>query len=177
MIKKMNKLWFYIVALALVGCSTTPSIQEYYVAKSEDPNFLVVDIPTSILGIDNNSLSQEEEEALSSFQNLNVLLFRKTATNADQLPVELSVVRSIIDNKAFEPLLVMSDRQYSGKLVLEGTVDNPDEIVFFGSADEGFVLARLIGRDMQVEKAMLLANAIQRGNGLQNAAKALGGLF
>ena len=83
----MNKLWFYIVALALVGCSTTPSIQEYYVSKSEDPNFLVVDIPTSILGIDNNSLSQEEEEALSSFQNLNVLLFRKTATNADQLPV------------------------------------------------------------------------------------------
>jgi len=95
MIKKMNKLWFYIVALALVGCSTTPSIQEYYVSKSEDPNFLVVDIPTSILGIDNNSLSQEEEEALSSFQKLNVLLFRKTATNADKLPEELSVVRSI----------------------------------------------------------------------------------
>ena len=71
----------------------------------------------------------------------------------------------------------MSDRQHSGKLVLEGTVDNPDEIVFFGSADEGFVLLRLIGRDMQVEKAMILANAIQRGNGLQNAAKALSGMF
>ena len=83
--KKKNKLWFYIVALALVGCSTTPSIQEYYVSKSEDPNFLVIDIPTSILGIDNNSLSQEEEEALSSFQKLNVLLFRKTVANEDEM--------------------------------------------------------------------------------------------
>jgi hypothetical protein len=49
--------------------------------------------------------------------------------------------------------------------------------VFFGSADEGFILARLIGRDMQVEKAMLLAGVIQRGNGLENAAKMISGML
>ena len=173
----MNKFWFYTLALALVGCSTTPSIQEYYVSKSEDPNFLVIDIPTSILGVDSNTLTTEEKDALSSFQKINVLLFRKTTANADLLPEELSTVRSIIDAKTFEPLLVMSDRQYSGKLVLEGTVDKPDEIVFFGAADQGFVLARLIGRDMQVEKAILLANVMKRGNGLENAAKAFSGMF
>ena len=74
----MNNFWFYILALALVGCSTTPSIQEYYVSKTEDPNFLVIDIPTSILGIDNSTLSAEEQDALNSFQKVNVLLFRKT---------------------------------------------------------------------------------------------------
>ncbi len=173
----MNKLWVYITVLAFVGCSTTPSIQEYYASKTEDPNFLVIDIPTSILGIDSSSLSEEEQEALNSFQKLNVLLFRKTDKNATQLPSELKMVRAIIDGKNFDPLLIMSDRQYSGKLVLEGSVERPDEIVFYGSGDEGFVLARLIGRNMQVEKAMLLANAIQRGNGLENAAKALGGFF
>lgn len=173
----MNKLWVYITVLAFVGCSTTPSIQQYYASKTEDPNFLVIDIPTSILGIDSSSLSEEEQEALNSFQKLNVLLFRKTDKNATQLPSELKMVRAIIDGKNFDPLLIMSDRQYSGKLVLEGSVERPDEIVFYGSGDEGFVLARLIGRNMQVEKAMLLANAIQRGNGLENAAKALGGFF
>lgn len=173
----MNKLWVYITVLAFVGCSTTPSIQQYYASKTEDPNFLVIDIPTSILGIDSSSLSEEEQEALNSFQKLNVLLFRKTDKNATQLPSELKMVRAIIDGKNFDPLLIMSDRQYSGKLVLEGSVERPDEIVFYGSGDEGFVIARLIGRNMQVEKAMLLANAIQRGNGLENAAKALGGFF
>lgn len=173
----MNKFWFYIIALALVGCSTTPSIQKYYVSKSEDPNFLVIDIPTSILGVDSNTLTTEEKEALSSFQKINVLLFRKTSANADLLPQELMTVRSIIESKTFEPLLVMSDRQYSGKLVLQGSVEKPNEIVFFGSADQGFVLARLVGRDMQVEKAMLLANVIQRGNGLENAAKSLSRMF
>jgi hypothetical protein len=175
--KKMNKFWFCVVLLALVGCSATPSLQEYYVSKSEDPNFLVIDIPTSILGIDNNALTQEEQEALNSFQKLNVLMFRKTTTNAAQLPDELATVRTIINSKNFDPLLMMSDKQYSGKLVLEGTVERPDEIVFFGAGDEGFLLARLIGRDMQVEKAMLLANLVQRGNGLENAAKAIGKMF
>jgi len=173
----MNKFWFYILALALVGCSTTPSIQKYYVSKSEDPNFLVIDIPTSILGVDSNTLTTEEKEALSSFQKINVLLFRKTSANADFLSQELMTVRSIIESKTFEPLLVMSDRQYSGKLVLQGSVEKPNEIIFFGAAEQGFVLARLVGRDMQVEKAMLLANVIQRGNGLENAAKSLGRMF
>lgn len=173
----MNKFLMYCVVFLVVGCSSAPSIQEYYVSKTEDPNFLVIDIPTSILGIDTKSLTDEEKEALNSFQKINVLLFRKTESNADMFPAELSMVRSIIDAKTFEPLLVMSDRQYSGKLVLEGTVEGPDEIVFFGAADEGFVLARLIGRDMQVEKAMLLANTIQRGNGFENAAKALSEMF
>lgn len=173
----MSKIWFYAALFLFLGCTTTPSIQQYYVSKSEDPNFLVLDIPTSILGIDSNSLTQEEQEALSSFQKLNVLIFRKTATNAEKLPNELATIRTIIDGKNFDPLLVMNDRRYNGKLVLDGTVDHPDEIVFFGSADEGFLLARLIGRNMQVEKAMLLANVIQRGNGLENAAKALSGMF
>lgn len=166
-----------MLALLFVGCSATTSIQEYYVSKSEDPNFLVIDIPTSILGIDNNVLSQEEQDALNSFKKLNVLLFRKTPANADLLPSELSTVSSIINSKAFEPLMVLSDRKYSGKIVFEGSVENPDEIVFFGSADQGFLLARFIGRDMQMEKAMLLANVIKRGNGLENAAKAISGMF
>jgi hypothetical protein len=49
----------------------------------------------------------------------------------------------------------------------------PDEIVFFGSAsDEGFLLARLIGSKMQVEKAVVLAKALEREGALDNAVEA-----
>lgn len=173
----MKYFWSFLVALFFVGCSTSPSIQEYYVSKSEDPSFLILDIPTSILGIEENSLSEEEQEALSSFQKVNVLLFRKTEEISDKFDAELATVRHIMDNKDFESLLVLNDKQYSGKLVFEGTVDRPDEIIFFGSADQGFVIARLIGRKMQVDKAMLLANIIQRENGFEKATKALGRIF
>lgn len=172
---KMKKLLIFAVTLTFLGCSKTQSIQEYYVAKSEDPNFLVIDIPTSFLGINNEVLSQEEQAALDSFQKLNVLMFRKTAANATQFPEELEAVRQIINGEQFDPLVVVSDRQFSGKLLLEGSVERPDEIVFFGSAtDDGFLLARLIGNKMQVEKAVVLAKALEREGALDNAVEAIG---
>jgi hypothetical protein len=172
---KMKKLLFFAVALTFLGCSKTLSIQEYYVAKSEDPNFLVIDIPTSFLGINNEVLNQEEQAALESFQKLNVLMFRKTGANATQFPEELAAVRQIIDGEQFDPLMALSDRQFSGKLLLEGSIERPDEIVFFGAAaDQGFLLARLIGSKMQVEKAVLLAKVLEREGALNNAVEAVG---
>ncbi|MFL2572676.1 MAG: DUF4252 domain-containing protein [Flavobacteriaceae bacterium] len=165
----MKKLLIFAVMVAFVGCSKTQSIQEYYVAKSEDLNFLVIDIPTSVLGINNEVLNHEEQAALDSFQKLNVLMFRKTAANADQFPEELKVILQIIDGEQFESLMTLNDRQFSGKLLLEGSVESPDEIVFFGSAsDQGFLLARLIGSKMRVEKAIVLAKALEHEGALEN---------
>ncbi len=171
----MKKLLTFVVLVAFASCSKTQSIQFYYVEKSEDPNFLVIDIPTSILGINNEVLSEEEQAALDSFQKLNVLMFRKTAANVEKFPEELKTVREIIDGDQFDPLMVVSDRQFSGKLLLEGNVERPDEIVFLGSAsDKGFLLVRLIGSKMQVEKAVVLSKALEREGALDNAVDAIG---
>ena len=71
--------------------------------------------------------------------------------------------------------MTLGDRQFSGKLLLEGSVELPDEIVFFGSASaEGFLLARLIGSKMQVDKAVVLAKALEREGALDNAVEAIG---
>ena len=171
----MKKLLTLAVLVAFASCSKTQSIQSYYVEKSEDPNFLVIDIPTSILGINNEVLSEEEQAALDSFQKLNILMFRKTAANVEKFPKELKTVCEIIDVEQFDPLMVVSDRQFSGKLLLEGSVERPDEIVFLGSAsDQGFLLARLIGSKMQVEKAIILSKALEREGALDNAVDAIG---
>ena len=171
----MKNLLIFAVVVVFASCSKTQSIQFYYVEKFEDPNFLVIDIPTSILGINNEVLNEEEQAALDSFQKLNLLMFRKTAANGEQFSEELKTVSEIIDRQQFDPLMVVSDRQFSGKLLLEGSVERPDEIVFFGSAtDEGFLLARLIGSKMQVEKAVVLAKALEREGALDNAVDAIG---
>ena len=141
----MKKLLFFAFALAFLGCSKTDSIQEYYVAKSEDPNFLVIDIPTSFLGINNEVLNQEEQAALESFQKLNVLMFRKTGANSAQFPEELAAVRQIIDGEQFDPLMALSDSQFSGKLLFEGS------ILKSGTAEE-------LANDEQVRKVYLGRN-------------------
>lgn len=170
----MKKLLFFVVAMTFLGCSNTQSIQEYYVAKSEDPNFLVIDIPTSFLGINNEILNQEEQAALESFQKLNVLMFSKIDANAAQFSEELEAVHQVIDGEQFDPLMALSDCQFYGKLLVEGNIERPNGIVFFGAAaDQGFLLARLIGSKMQVEKAVLIAKALEREGVLDNAVEAL----
>ena len=62
----MKKLLIFAVVVAFASCSKTQSIQSYYVEKSEDPNFLVIDIPTSILGINNEVLNEAEQAALKN---------------------------------------------------------------------------------------------------------------
>jgi hypothetical protein len=173
----MNKFLILPLLALLFACSSSPSIQQYFVEKSEDPSFLLVDIPTSILGVDGAILNDEEKEALASFQKLNLLLFRKTEANATQLQEELKTVKAILDDQHFDPLLSLNDTEYTGKLLLQGSVERPDELIFFGSANEGFVVVRLIGRKMQVEKVVLLAAALQREGAFTNAAETLKAMF
>ena len=173
----MKNLLILALILFVYSCSSSTSIQQYYVEKSDDPSFLVIDLPTSMLGVDESILNDEEKEALASFQKFHVLLFRKTAANKDQFPDELKTLRSILDSKVFDPLLLLSDPDYTGKLVLQGSVDRPDEIIFFGTSDNGFVVARLIGSKMQVKKAMLLAGVVQRAGALENITKKFSGMF
>jgi hypothetical protein len=173
----MRKFLILPLLALLFSCSSSPSIQQYFVEKSEEPSFLLVDIPTSVLGVEEAILSDEEKEALASFQKLNLLLFRKTEANATQFQDELKAVEAILDDQRFDPLFILNDTAYTGKLLLQGSVQRPDELIFFGSANEGFVVVRLIGRKMQVEKVVLLATALQREGAFKNAAETLEGMF
>ena len=69
-------------ALLLAGCSSTQSLQEYYVDNSENPNFLVLDVPANILKLDETDLNSGQREALQSLRKLNILAFMKTEKNA-----------------------------------------------------------------------------------------------
>lgn len=173
----MSRTLLPLVAFLLVSCSSGPSIQEYFVSKTEDPSFLIVDIPTSIFGIDKSTLTVEEQEVFSSFKKLNLLLFRKTDSNALLMQDELKTIRSIVDSNSFESLMVFSDKSYSGKLLMQGPDDRPNEILLFASSEEGFLVTRLIGHKMQVDKALLLANIIQREKGVDQLERVFSEIF
>lgn len=173
----MNKTLVPLIAFLVVSCSSGPSIQEYFVSKSEDASFLIIDIPTSIFGIDKSTLTVEEQELFTSFKKLNLLIFKKTDSNAALMDRELTAVRSIIDGKNFESLMVFSDKSYSGKLVMQGDEERPNEIVLFASSDEGFLVTRLLGKKMQVDKALLLADIIQREKGVDQLERMFSEFF
>lgn len=155
-----------IMAVALVAsCSSTQSLQEYYVDSAENPNFISLDVPTSILNLAETDLSESQKEALSSLRKLNVLAFRKTAENEAEYKIENAKVKEILKNDDFVELMKLNSSYGKGVIKYLGDEDAIDEVIIYGSSKEkGFALVRVLGKNMNPAHIVQLLQAIQKSD-------------
>lgn len=138
-----------IFALLFMACSSTQSLQEYYVDSAENPNFLSVDLPVSLLNLKKADLSGEEKEALESLNKMNVLAFKKDDTNEAAYTTEKTKVKAILKSPEFNELMKMNTPYGKATIKYVGEDDAIDEVIIYGdSKEKGFVLVRVLGNDM-----------------------------
>ena len=65
-----------IVSCLFSSCNDELSLQKYFVEKTENKNFIALDLSPSILNVDSSKLSTDENEALKSFEKVNILAFK-----------------------------------------------------------------------------------------------------
>ncbi len=170
-----------VVAIFVISaCSSHQSLQEYYVDNSENPNFISLDVPTSILNLEKADLTDIQREALQSLKKLNVLAFRKTAQNAAEYKVEKAKVNTILKDDDFVELMKLNSKYGKGVIKYLGDEDAIDEVIIFGNSDDkGFALIRVLGNDMNPAHIVHLMQAIQKsdykGEGLGEIGKFLKG--
>ena len=151
--------------LLLLGCSSTQSLQEYYVDNSENPNFLALDVPANILKLDEDTLDETQLTALKSLRKLNILVFRKTTENAQEYKVESAKVKEILKNSDFKELMKLNTQYAKGVIKYSGDGDTIDEVVIYGdSSEKGFGLIRVLGDDMNPAHFMQLMQAVQKAD-------------
>ncbi len=168
------------VSLALYACSSTQSLQEYYVDSAENPNFISLDVPASILNMDSVELSASQRNALQSLRKLNVLAFRITSDNAAEYQIEKEKVNAILKDDDFVELMKLNSPYGKGVIKYLGDEDAIDEVIIYGSSDEkGFALIRVLGNNMNPAQMMQLMQAIRKsdykGEGLGEIGKFLKG--
>jgi hypothetical protein len=168
------------VSLLLYACSSTQSLQEYYVDSSENPNFISLDVPASIMNMDSVELSAIQREALQSLKKLNVLAFRKTNSNAKEYQIEKEKVNAILKDDEFVELMKLNSAYGKGVIKYLGDEDAIDEVIIYGNSDEkGFALIRVLGNNMNPAHLLQLMRAIQqsdyKGEGLGEIGKFLKG--
>lgn len=167
-----------MLLLVFSACSSTQSLQEYYVDNSENPNFLSFDVPTSILNLEKADLSATQREALRSLKKLNVLAFKKTSENAVAYKTEKTNVKAILGNAKFTELMKMNTSYGKATIKYLGTEDAIDEVVIYGDNDDkGFALIRVLGDNMNPAHMMQLLQAIQKSDYNGEGLKQLGELF
>ena len=154
-----------IGVLLLGGCSSTQSLQEYYVDNSENPNFISLDLPTSILNLEEADLDETQRKALQSLRKLNMLAFKKTMANAEEYVAEKAKVTAILKNKDYKELMKLNSEYGKGVIKYLGEDDAIDEVVIYGSSDDkGFALIRVLGDNMNPAYIMQLMKAIQNSD-------------
>lgn len=155
MIKTLSMLLF--ASLLLVGCNQQPTIQEYYVQKQENNDFIAIDLPASLLKVDEDA-SQETKETMATIKKLNILAFKITDANEAAYKAEAAQVKEILKSKKYNELMRMKHENMNIIINYEGDDDAINEFVLFAADNKkGFALARVLGEKMQPAKIMKMA--------------------
>lgn len=146
-----------LTASIFMACNKQPSIQEYYVEKQENNNFIAIDLPASLLKLGDNA-SEDTKETLATIKKLNVIAFKVNEDNKDDFDAEYTQIKAILKGDQYNELMRMKHENINIIINYEGSEDAVDEFILFASdRDKGFAVARVLGDKMQPEKIMKMA--------------------
>jgi len=167
MIQSIKKsIVMLLLVTAFTSCNQGPTLQTYYVDNELKSGFASFDVPTSFLNIENADMTEEQKEAYNSVDKLNVLTFMKDDTEAEDYKLELEKVKTILKNPKYEELM-RGGNSTDGKFVVKflGDVDNIEELIIFGNANnKGFLIARILGDDMNAGKLLSLSSVLENAD-------------
>jgi hypothetical protein len=149
----------------MLSCNHEPSLQKYFVESTEDNDFVAVDLSPSILNIDDKALTAEQKAALATFDKMNVLAFRLDETNKTRYEAEKTKVTEILKDEKYQQLMKFGKGKDGISVSFVGTEDDIKEFVIFASNQEnGFAVARILGKDMNPTSIMTMMEAMKHSN-------------
>lgn len=162
--KNIKAIFIYTLTLAVlfVSCNSEKSLQKYYVEKQNSDNFVAIDLPSSLLNL-NDNVSDESQKTLKTLKKLNILAFKLDSDNSDDFERESREIKEVLSNKKFNDLMRGKHENITFSIKYLGDEDSIDEIVLFASENsKGFIVARILGDGMQPAKIIKLMNDIEK---------------
>lgn len=142
-----------VLACILVSCNNETSLQEYYVEKQEDREFLSLDLPISTLISANSSLDSEQKRVLETIRKVNLLAYPIKDGQGENFEQEKLEIETILQDEKYESLMRFGRSGKGAQFYLVGDEDAIDEFVVYGNDEErGFMIARVLGEDMKVNE-------------------------
>ncbi|UWY28418.1 DUF4252 domain-containing protein [Flavobacterium sp. TR2] len=148
--------------ISLGSCNSEPSLQKYFVENSEKKDFIALDISPNILNVDKAKLSAEQNEALNSFDKMNILAFKANQNNQTEFEAERNKVKTILKDPKYQELMKFGSGKEGASVSYVGSDDNIKEFVIFANRKEnGFAVVRVLGEDMNPNNIMTLMSVLQ----------------
>jgi hypothetical protein len=154
-----------ITSAFLSSCNDEPSLQKYFVEKTENKNFIALDLAPNMLNIDSLKLTTDEEAALKSFEKVNILAFKLNDTNKAEFELERAKVNEILKEEKYQQLMKFGSGKEGASVSFVGDNEHIDEFVFYANKKEnGFAVVRVLGKDMNPTGIMTIMSVLKNAN-------------
>lgn len=154
-----------IVSTLFSSCNNEPSLQKYFVEKTENKNFIALDLSPSVLNVDSLKLSADVNEALKSFEKVNILAFKLNDSNKAEFETERLEVNQILKEEKYQQLMKFGSGKDGASVSFVGDTERIDEFVFYANKKEnGFAIVRVMGKDMNPTGIMSLMSVLKNAN-------------
>jgi Domain of unknown function (DUF4252) len=154
-----------LLSLLLLSCNSEPSLQKYFVENTDNSNFIALDVSPSILNIDKTKLSVSQNEAIQSFEKMNILAFKLTDKNKAQFEIERAKVTTILKNEKYQQLMKFGSGKEGASVSFVGDDEHIDEFVLYANKKEnGFAVVRVLGKDMNPTSIVTMVTALQNAD-------------
>lgn len=163
--KFVSFLVLFVLSLGLNSCQSEPSLQRYFVDKTESKDFIALDLSPSILNINKSKLTTSQKEALSSFDKMNILAFKLTDKNKAQFEIERTQVNAILKDQKYQQLMKFGSGKEGASVSFIGDDEHIDEFIFYASKEEnGFAIVRVLGKDMNPTMIFNMIGVLKEAN-------------
>ena len=108
-------------------------------------------------------MTDQQRAAYNSVNKLNVLAYTLSDSNFKDYELELEKIKLILKDTKYEELM-RGGSGIDGKFVVKflGDIDRIDQLIVFGnSKDKGFVIARILGDNMNAAQLMSLRTVLE----------------
>lgn len=171
---KRNLYLLALMVLTLVSCDQKPTLQKYFVEKSQEKGFAAIDLGTGFLKADKLKLDAEETKALESMKKFNVLIFKSNGTNAAEFDKEKAKVKDLLKTDNYDELMKVSLEGGGMSVNTKGENDHIEEFVLFLNRKEtGFGVIRVLGKDMTPQNVLTMVNLLQKSGANSGQLKPL----
>ena len=161
----MKKIVLALVSVILFSCNSEPTLQKYFVENSESSDFISIDLGSSLLNTEKMTLTKEDKEALASFKKMNIIAFKKDSLNDEKYNIESQKVKDLLKKDTYQKLMTIGSGSNGGSIYFTGDEDKIDEFVVFANGkDNGFVIVRILGDDMNPGQIMNVVGLIEKSN-------------
>jgi superfamily II DNA or RNA helicase len=154
-----------MASILLASCNNEPTLQKYYVEKTENKNFIAVDLSPNMFNIDETKLAADEKAALKSFEKVNILAFKLNDKNKAEFESERIKLNKILKEEKYQQLMKYGSGKDGASVSFVGDDEHIDEFVFYANNKEnGFAVVRVLGKDMNPTGIMTLMSVLKSAN-------------